>query len=554
MAEMEDNMKKISVFLVLGMMLNIPCYADSIDKVTQNIADGTVSVTGKYDDIKILRPDFVLRIDDENDNPVAVWQYEKKFSDGIFEFNLPLSGESGRYTVTVNSNVFDNALTTEFDYYSFEDIENILNKVNSAQNTEEITICIEDSIDVFNIDKNLIENLNDKKKVYNEILENKPYETAGELLNTIIKSSVSQQLYENKNSTNSVKLMEEYEEVLGIKNELLYPIYSGFEKEDKTVLAGKIALLKNEGDFSEVFSKACILTEIQTADAYGDVGSVLKTYKDIVYSSEIDKYYKKTNTSSVDIELVGKNFESIEELKKAITEKLGDSEKNTGKGNGSSGGGGGGSTTLPPVYTKPTADKDVPVADSSSEISYTDIADVEWAQKAILELSATGVLNGKGDGIFAPNDYIKREEMVKVLVNAFKIDIPEERNTGFFDVVPGAWYEKYIAAGVDTGAVKGISEEYFGVGEYVTRQDMVLLAYRFAKLAGINFTNCEQTDIFIDKAAISSYADEAISYFSGHELIKGMDNGCFEPKQGSTRAQTAVLIYRLINFANGGQS
>ena len=132
---------------------------------------------------------------------------------------------------------------------------------------------------------------------------------------------------------------------------------------------------------------------------------------------------------------VGKNFESIEELKKAITEKLGDSEKNTGKGNGSSGGGGGGSTTLPPVYTKPADDKDVPVADSSSEISYTDIADVEWAQKAILELSATGVLNGKGDGIFAPNDYIKREEMVKVLVNAFKIDIPEERNTGFFAIL-----------------------------------------------------------------------------------------------------------------------
>ena len=154
MAEMENNMKKISVFLILGMMFNISCYADSIDRVTQNIGDGSVTVSGKYDDVKVSRPDFVLRIDNTDDNPVAVLQYEKKVSDGIFEFRVPLSGESGRYTVTVNSNVFDNALTTEFDYYSFEDIENILNKVNSAQNTEEIKICIEDSIDVFNIDAN----------------------------------------------------------------------------------------------------------------------------------------------------------------------------------------------------------------------------------------------------------------------------------------------------------------------------------------------------------------------------------------------------------------
>ena len=550
MAEMESNMKKISVFLVLGMMINISCYADGLDKVTQNMTDGTVSVVGQYDDIKLSRPDFVLRIDDENGNPVAVWQYEKKVSDGIFEFNVPVSGESGRYTVTVNSNVFDDALTTEFDYYSTEDIENILNRVNSTKNAEEMRTCIEDCIDIFGIDKNLIENLDDKNNVYNEMFENKPYDKADKLLKVIIKSSVIGQLYENKNSDNLVKLMGEYEEELGIKNELLYPVYSKFEKADKKILVEKFPLLKAEDDFSEVFSKACILAEIQTADVYGDVGSVLKTYKDVVYSSEIDGYYKKSNTSSVDIALVGKKFDSIEALTKAITENLKSSQNSTGKGNS----GGGGGTTLPPTYTKPADDKNIPVEDSSSEILYTDIADVEWAQEAISKLSAAGILNGKGDGIFAPNDYITREEMVKVLVSAFKIEIPEGRNAGFSDVVPGAWYESYIAAGVNSGAVKGISEQYFGVGKHVTRQDMVLLAYRFAKLAGISFTNSEQTDIFIDKAAISSYADEAISYFSGHELIKGMNNGCFEPKKGSPRAQTAVLIYRLINFANGGQS
>ena len=73
-----------------------------------------------------------------------MWQYEKKFSDGIFEFNLPLSGESGRYTVTVNSNVFDNALTTEFDYYSFEDIENIFKAMSKCDNS--ILKCIDNMV------------------------------------------------------------------------------------------------------------------------------------------------------------------------------------------------------------------------------------------------------------------------------------------------------------------------------------------------------------------------------------------------------------------------
>ena len=52
---------------------------------------------------------------------------------------------------------------------------------------------------------------------------------------------------------------------------------------------------------------------------------------------------------------------------------------------------------------------------------FADLEGVLWAKEAILSLADNGVINGRSEGVFAPNENIKREEFVKIIVVAFDI-------------------------------------------------------------------------------------------------------------------------------------
>ena len=52
---------------------------------------------------------------------------------------------------------------------------------------------------------------------------------------------------------------------------------------------------------------------------------------------------------------------------------------------------------------------------------------------------------------------------------------------------------------------------------------------------------------FTDKERIADYASDAVSALSSSGMINGMDDGSFAPLENATRAQAAVMIYRVIS-------
>ncbi|HHW00656.1 MAG TPA: S-layer homology domain-containing protein, partial [Clostridiaceae bacterium] len=52
---------------------------------------------------------------------------------------------------------------------------------------------------------------------------------------------------------------------------------------------------------------------------------------------------------------------------------------------------------------------------------------------------------------------------------------------------------------------------------------------------------------FTDEAEISGYAKEAVAAIQKAGIIKGTGDGRFAPKNNATRAEAAVIIYRLLN-------
>lgn len=176
---------------------------------------------------------------------------------------------------------------------------------------------------------------------------------------------------------------------------------------------------------------------------------------------------------------------------------------------------------------------------------FNDLGETAWATEAILQLFERGVVSPAEDGRFRPNDSVTREEFVKLLMEAFGIKA-EGAAKPFADETEGAWYTPYLAAARQIGLVNGYDDGRFGVGEQITRQDMAAMAYRAVGLTGKQLSETVEAAVFSDSSEISGYAVEAVTALQQAEVVSGMEDGGFAPRETASRAQAAKIIAGLL--------
>lgn len=94
-----------------------------------------------------------------------------------------------------------------------------------------------------------------------------------------------------------------------------------------------------------------------------------------------------------------------------------------------------------------------------------------WGGEYIESLYNRGIINGKAERTFAPEDNIKREEFVKLVVELF--DIKDDKYyANFADIDHNEWYYPYVAIAYKNGIISGIGGNLFGTGQNISRQDI----------------------------------------------------------------------------------
>ena len=197
----------------------------------------------------------------------------------------------------------------------------------------------------------------------------------------------------------------------------------------------------------------------------------------------------------------------------------------------------GGSTTI----TAPVVVPSVPQTPTTP--MFSDLGDASWAGDYITTLASKGILNGYGDGTFAPNAFITREEISKILVVAFGI-AKGSNSSSFTDVDTNAWYYDYVDTLVSQGHTKGIGNDLFGTGTNITRQDAFTM---LASVLGLKYDSTELDTGFYDDGMISPYARLAIFALKEHGIIGGDNFGNINPTAGITRAEVAKIICHSLN-------
>jgi hypothetical protein len=180
-------------------------------------------------------------------------------------------------------------------------------------------------------------------------------------------------------------------------------------------------------------------------------------------------------------------------------------------------------------------------------IAFKDLNNVNWALEGIEALTARGAIEGTGAGEFNPTSQVTRAEFLKTLMNSFDL-LDESAKPSFSDVKEGTWYSTPIASAHKLGIVKGKANGTFGPNEPITREEMAVMIHRLAGNLNVTLSTEEEDDSakFVDLENLSSESSSAVEAVRKGGLITGMPDGRFIPNGQTTRAQAVTVIYRLL--------
>ncbi|WP_186320237.1 glycosyl hydrolase family 28-related protein [Paenibacillus sp. Y412MC10] len=184
------------------------------------------------------------------------------------------------------------------------------------------------------------------------------------------------------------------------------------------------------------------------------------------------------------------------------------------------------------------------------EHTFQDIGNLAWARQAVEALAAKGIVHGVSESAYQPQTMIRRADFAALLVQAFEFNRNHtESAERFADVPQDAYYNEAVGIARELGIVQG-GGTLFLPDAPIKREDAAVMIYRAMDAAGILPAAAgSQASVggFADSDAIAAYARDAVQALADAQLLQE-DGGKFHPKEPITRAETAVLVYRLYNL------
>ena len=202
--------------------------------------------------------------------------------------------------------------------------------------------------------------------------------------------------------------------------------------------------------------------------------------------------------------------------------------------------------TMPASAVKVTVEfeegKDEPSVDPTpAEDKFADVADDFWAAKDIYTLKDAGIIGGKSATEFDPEGDVTRAEFAKMVVGLFGYKATSDA-VNFEDCKAEDWFTPYVAAGVEAGVIKGVSDTEFAPNATITREDAcTILGRALNKVAQSNELK------FTDADKVAEYAAPYVALLSELGYVNGYEDGSFAPANNITRAEAAKIIAGIYN-------
>lgn len=181
--------------------------------------------------------------------------------------------------------------------------------------------------------------------------------------------------------------------------------------------------------------------------------------------------------------------------------------------------------------------------------SFTDMTDYyNWAKEAVNTLVSQGIVSGVGSNKFAPADNVRRADFLLMLIKV--LDLDAEYTENFSDVSADKYYADATGIGKALGIVSGTGNNLFRPEDYITRQDMMVMAEKALSLkANLADASLSLVESYPDSDQMDDYAKQSAANLILINIVSG-SKGYLNPKKNTTRAESAIVIYNIYKLFN----
>ena len=175
------------------------------------------------------------------------------------------------------------------------------------------------------------------------------------------------------------------------------------------------------------------------------------------------------------------------------------------------------------------------------EHRYFDVLADDWFYEDVSQLSKLGYINGTGNYLFKPYDYVQRSHIVQALYNIS--DSGEQiYNQNFSDVSSDDWYAPAIEWACCNNICNWGKSGTFYPDKAATRTEIIECLYNFVKPEAEN--NEKLTKDFLDAEKISPDAIPAFTWAVKNGIISGYEDKSLKPLELITRAELSAILVR----------
>lgn len=170
-----------------------------------------------------------------------------------------------------------------------------------------------------------------------------------------------------------------------------------------------------------------------------------------------------------------------------------------------------------------------------------------WARTQIEALTNRGIIAGKTATTFEPESKLTRAEFAVLLARSLDLPLKEYQGT-FKDVgINKPWAYPGIEAAARAGIIAGKVNGKYEPDAVMTREEIAVMTIRTINYRNpALLKNLAAPHRFADATYIGKYAKDSIALAHALGLIMGRSGNTFDPKTASTRAETAVILHRVL--------
>jgi hypothetical protein len=180
--------------------------------------------------------------------------------------------------------------------------------------------------------------------------------------------------------------------------------------------------------------------------------------------------------------------------------------------------------------------------------AFADVPAGHWARRHVEVMYHLEILSGRGEGLFAPGQPVRRAEFAKMLALTLGLEATGYAPVPFADMRDD-WAKPYISALYEAGLIKGEvvgGKTYFYPDRTISRAEASTIIGRYLEIADEEVGSGAQ--VFGDEAQIPAWARSSVLILADARWITGFPDGRFMPGANLNRDQAAKILANFLGM------